>query len=84
MTQLNLFAKQPSTERRPPNLDSIRKYLRGLLRLARNAEQMPWGEAEAGKWERFFPELADELPPEEGAELKQAFSAELDRLKKAA
>ncbi|MCC6921065.1 MAG: hypothetical protein IT548_17865 [Alphaproteobacteria bacterium] len=80
MTQLSLFQK-PAPAPLPPDLDFIRKHLKALLRLAKAAELMPWGPAEASKWERFFPELTRQLPPEEGAKLREAFAREMDRLR---
>ncbi|MBA3446315.1 MAG: hypothetical protein H0T56_01660 [Pseudaminobacter sp.] len=85
MSQLSLFDSQkPLAEKRPPNPDFIRKHLNRLLRLARNAEILPWSEAEAKDWERRFPELALLLPAEEGEALRAAFAAEMHRLWKAA
>ena len=85
MSQLSLFDSQkPAPERRPPNQAFIRKHLVSLLRLARNAEIMPWNKADADYWERFFPRLTELMPPEEGEAFRVAFAAEIERLRKAA
>jgi hypothetical protein len=80
MSQLSLFRTAPA-EPPPPDLAFIRKHLRALLRLAKAAERMPWSDGDAAKWERLVPELARELPPEEGEPLCAAFTAELTRLR---
>lgn len=85
MSQLPLFApKTNEVERRPPDLDYIRKNLTRLLRTAQRAEIMPWSEGEAKSWEERFPELTALLEPEEGETMLAAFRAELERLRKAA
>lgn len=85
MDQLPLFVPdKKDVERRPPNLDYIRKNLMRLLRTARNAEVMPWSDGEAKGWEERFPELTALLGPEEGEAILTAFRAELERLRKAA
>ena len=66
---------------RPPNLDNIRKHLRMGLRLVRNAEIMPWHDADARHWEQNFPVFARLLPPHEGEPMTAEFEAELSRLK---
>ena len=66
---------------RPPNLDNIRKHLRMVLRLVRNAEIMPWHDADARHWEQNFPVLARLPPPHEGEPMTAEFEAELSRLK---
>ena len=83
MRQPSLF--DPPTpakpERAPPNLELIRKHLAARLRLVRGASIMPWHAPDARHWEKFFPELARLLPPEEGEPLIAAFAKELARLK---
>lgn len=80
MSQLPLFKADPPPPR-PADPAFIRKHLMRLLRLARNAEIMPWRAAEANKWERQFPRLADNLPQEEADELRAAFAREMARLR---
>lgn len=82
MSQLNLFqSERPSSERRPPDLDFIRRHLGRALRTAQAAQRMPWPPSVAQGWEDRFPKLAGDLPPEEGAALIEAFRQELDRLR---
>lgn len=80
MSQLPLFPR-PEPARRPPDLVFIRKSLNRLLRLARNAEIMPWSDGETASWERRFPELAALLPAEEADALTAEFRSELARLR---
>jgi hypothetical protein len=51
------------------------------LRLAREAEIMPWSEREAHSWEKLFPELAASLPNDEAEALTLEFRIELARLR---
>jgi len=82
MSQLPLFSR-PQTEaaQRPPDLAYIRKSLNRLLRLAREAQIMPWSEGETENWQRLFPELAATLPTEEATELIAEFRAQIERLR---
>ena len=83
MNQLKLFRPErpePSPGR-APDLLYIRKSLGRLLRIAREAQIMPWSEAEAESWEKQFPQLAASLPEEEAAELTSEFTTELTRLR---
>jgi hypothetical protein len=59
----------------------IRKSLARLLRIAREAQIMPWSHAEAESWEKLFPELAASLPGEEASALTSEFKNELTRLR---
>jgi hypothetical protein len=85
MSQLPLFPR-PHAElaQRPPDLAYIRKSLNRLLRLAREAQIMPWSDGETESWEKLFPELAAALPPEEGEALTSEFKNQLSRLRSAA
>jgi hypothetical protein len=82
MSQLPLFSRpraEPAS--RPPDLAYIRKSLNRLLRLAREAQIMPWSEGETESWEKLFPELAASLPAEEATDLVAEFRTELQRLR---
>ena len=82
MTQLPLFRAEPAeTERRPPDLAHIRKSLDRLLRLAREAQILPWSEGETASWEKLFPQFAASLPAEESETLVSEFRSELVRLR---
>jgi len=85
MSQLPLFRpNRAEPGQRPTDLAYIRKSLNRLLRLAREAQIMPWSEAETQSWEKLFPELAASLPPEEAEPLTSEFRSELARLRSAA
>lgn len=82
MKELPLFrVERAEPEQRPPDLVYIRKSLNRLLRLARGAQIMPWGEGETESWEKLFPQLAASLPVEEAEPLTSAFRGELARLR---
>lgn len=84
VNQLPLFRPvRAEPERRPPDVAYIRKSLSRLLRLAREAQIMPWSEGETQSWEKLFPELAASLPADEAEELTSGFRTELDRLRSA-
>jgi hypothetical protein len=83
VSQLPLFrTERAEPERRPPDVAYIRKSLNRLLRLARNAQIMPWSESETRSWEKLFPQLAASLPAEEAEEMISEFQSELARLRK--
>jgi hypothetical protein len=82
MNQLPLFRPERNEPaERPADLAYIRKSLGRLIRVAREAQIMPWSEAEAQSWEKLFPELAASLPPDEAASLVTEFRDELARLR---
>jgi hypothetical protein len=92
--QLPLFRpKAGEPTHRPPDTAYIRKNLNRLLRLAREAQILPWSEPEAHQvgeriallqsWEKLFPELAASLPPEEAETLTSEFRSELARQRSA-
>jgi hypothetical protein len=85
MSQLKLFRPESleSSPGRPSDPAYIRKSLNRLLRVAREAQIMPWSESETESWEKLFPELAALLPAAEGELLTSEFSNELDRLRSA-
>jgi len=82
MSQLQLFSPERAEPlQRPPDVAYIRKSLHWLLRLAREAEIMPWSEGEAASREKLFPELAAFLPADEAQALIFEFRSELTRLR---
>ncbi|MGD0762093.1 MAG: hypothetical protein ABR929_02690 [Roseiarcus sp.] len=84
MSQLPLFrTERAELEQRPPDLAYIRRSLNRLLRLAREAQILPWSEGETESWEKLFPELAASLPAEEAETLTAEFRSELARLRSA-
>jgi hypothetical protein len=85
MNQLPLFRPDGNEPQpRPSDPAYVRKSLNRLLRVAREAEIMPWSAGETDSWEKLFPELAASLPAEEAAELIAEFRTELERLRSAA
>jgi hypothetical protein len=85
MNHLPLFRSEASeAQQRPSDPAYIRKSLNRLLRVAREAEIMPWGQGEAESREKLFSELAALLPHNEAAELISEFKIELARLRSAA
>jgi hypothetical protein len=83
MSQLKLF--RPELASRPePDLAYTRKSLHRLLRIAREAEILPWSEAETQSWEKLFPQLAAALPAEEAVMLTSEFTHQLARLRETA
>ncbi len=80
MNQLKLFRSEPSPGR-TSDPAYIRKSLIRLLRVAREAQIMPWSDAETESWEKLFPELAASLPSEEATALTSEFTSELARLR---
>jgi hypothetical protein len=84
MSQLPLFRPERAEPApRAPDLAYIRKSLNRLLRLAREAQIMPWSEGETASWEKLFPQLAASLPAEEAEALTSEFRSELARLRAA-
>jgi hypothetical protein len=83
MSQLPLFSPKAEA-RRPPDPAFIRKHLLRVLRMARDAERLPWSDAETASWEKQFPDLVQHLPKEEGDDLLAEFQREISRLKKTA
>jgi hypothetical protein len=82
MSQLPLFrSDRAEPAQRSPDPVYIRRSLNRLLRIARDAEIMPWSKGETETWERLFPELAASLPAEEGKLLTSDFKSELTRLR---
>jgi hypothetical protein len=83
MSHLPLFRRDRANPQRSPDLAYIRKSLKRLLRLAREAQIMPWSDGETESWEKLFPELAASLPAEEAGTLTSEFQSELTRLRSA-
>ena len=83
MNQLKLFhpRQPPESPDRTSDPAYIRKSLNRLLRVAREAQIMPWSDAESESWEKLFPELAASLPAEEASALTSEFKNELTRLR---
>ena len=63
--------------------DEIRAELRQILAEARAAKTMPWDASKLSLYRTIFPQMTNWLPEDEGAQLRFAFAAELERLKAA-
>ncbi|MGQ0531302.1 MAG: hypothetical protein ACT4OF_01250, partial [Caulobacteraceae bacterium] len=61
------------------NSEFVRREMQRLLWIVRTAERLPWSEVRTATWEKLFADLAPSVP--EGAELLDAFRAELARLR---
>ncbi|MEA2758790.1 MAG: hypothetical protein QOH65_1403 [Methylobacteriaceae bacterium] len=84
MSQLPLFrSDRPEPAQRSADPAYIRKSLNRLLRIARDAEIMPWSKGETESWEKLFPQLAASLPADEATVLMSDFKSELTRLRSA-
>jgi hypothetical protein len=82
MSQLPLFRQdRPAPGPRPADLAYIRKSLNRLLRIAREAQIMPWSDLESQSCEKLFLELAASLPAKEAETLTSDFTSELTRLR---
>jgi hypothetical protein len=83
--QGNLFGEgedrmAPPERPATPDLDAIRRRLSNLLDLARSADTMPWSERDARMWRTVVPNMTVWLPADEGAEIRDAFALEMERL----
>jgi hypothetical protein len=63
-----------------PNLDKVRARLEKILAEARAAQAMPWEPTQLSLYRTIFPQMADYLPKDEGAQLCFSFETELKRL----
>jgi hypothetical protein len=77
--QPDMFAAEPAPVYRP-NEDKVRARLHKLLGEARAAQALPWDRSTLSLYRTIFPQMSLFLPEGEGAQLRQAFEAELSRL----
>ena len=77
--QLDMFGSRP-VPACDPDPDSVRTELAEILVKARAAPQVPWPAGEVAHYRAAFPQMASQLPAEEGAQLRLEFAAELTRL----
>jgi hypothetical protein len=63
--------------------ESVRTELNGILARARAAPTEPWDPREVSFYRIVFPQMANWLPEDEGAQLRFEFEAELARLEAA-
>jgi hypothetical protein len=63
--------------------DEVRAELHQILAEARAAKTMPWDASRVSLYRTIFPQMANWLPEEEGAQLRFQFEEELARLEAA-
>jgi hypothetical protein len=78
--QADLFGEDAPTPVYRADPDEVRQELYKLLAEARAAQSMPWDAKRAVLYRTIFPQMTNWLPPEEGAQLRFEFEAELARL----
>jgi hypothetical protein len=81
-SQPDLFDDQPTATYRP-DPDKVRSRLHKILAEARAAQTLPWEPTTVSLYRTIFPQMTNWLPEDEGAQLRFAFEAELERLKAA-
>lgn len=65
-----------------PEPGTVRARLHALLTMVRDASEMPWEPSRARAQEYLFTNMASWLPQEERDTLRQAFAAEMSRLRR--
>ena len=63
-----------------PDPNEVRAELLTILAEARAARRLPWEPGRARLYRTIFPQMTLWLPEEEGAQLRFAFEAEMERL----
>lgn len=81
--QPELFDENAPTPVYRPDPGRVRRRLQKILAEARAAQTLPWDSATLSLYRTIFPQMTLSLPEEEGAQLRFAFEAELERLKAA-
>jgi hypothetical protein len=76
-TQQDLFPSEPASY--APSPDRIRVKLETVLAELRRAGNMPWDRKTQRYHQQVFPQMTSALPPEEAAQYRLAFEAELAR-----
>jgi hypothetical protein len=66
-----------------PDPEKVRSRLHKILAEARAAKAMPWEPTTVSLYRTIFPQMAQYLPEEEGAQLRFQFEEELARLEAA-
>jgi len=80
--QDDLFGDHPTPVYRA-DPDKVREDLYRILAEARAARKMPWEPTRVSLYRTIFPQMANWLPEEEGAQLRFEFEMELARLEAA-
>lgn len=79
-TEPDLFGDDYSPPVYHPDPERVRRRLHRILSEARAAETMPWRPAIVSLYQTIFPQMSLALPEDEGAQLRLAFSVEIERL----
>ena len=79
----DLFAEDTPTPEYRADPDEVRAELLRILAEVRAADTLPWEPRKALVYSTTFPQMTLWLPEEEGAQLRLAFEAEMERLKAA-
>lgn len=82
--QHDMFGAVQESFDTPMTLDEIRRALRDAVDLLHASEKMPWPTRQELRIRTMFPEIASKLPPDEAAELIEAFASEMRRLRREA
>jgi hypothetical protein len=82
-TQADLFGDDAPTPVYRADPHTVRQELHKLLAEARAAQTMPWDAKRVTLYQTIFPQMANWLPADEGAQLRFEFEAEMERLKAA-
>jgi hypothetical protein len=80
--QPDLFGAEPVPAYRP-DPDKVRSRLHKILAEARAARTLPWEPTTVSLYRTIFPQMANWLPEDEGAQLRFQFEEELARLEAA-
>jgi hypothetical protein len=80
--QTDLFGAEPVPAYRP-DLEKVRSRLHKILAEAKAAQKLPWEPTTVSLYRTIFPQMANWLPDDEGAQLRFEFETELERLKAA-
>lgn len=66
-----------------PDPEKVRSRLHKILAEARAAREFPWEPTTVSLYRTIFPQMANWLPEDEGAQLRFAFETEIARLQAA-
>jgi hypothetical protein len=81
--QADLFGPEAAPPAYRPDPDKVRARLHKILAEARAAQKLPWEPTTVSLYRTIFPQMANWLPEDEGAQLRFEFETELARLKAA-
>jgi hypothetical protein len=82
-SQPDLFGEDAAPPAYRPDPDKVRARLHKILAEARAAQKLPWEPTRVSLYRTIFPQMANWLPEDEGAQLRFEFETELARLEAA-